>query len=394
MTSTTTTDKKEDLSEMNGKMMIQKCPDLASRFRGCMLGSLVGDCLGQPFEGEDRPISKSVLNSYFEKLHDSSLKVPYKAYTDDTAMTFSVAQSLINKNQFDPQDMAKKFVDEFYAHPRRGYGSNITDVFKALKRDDCKDPYGPGRLQFAGRGSYGNGSAMRIAPIALFCHSNSDEAMHIAYKSSLITHTNELGYNGAILQCLAIHKALHSDCTVPLDIDEFALYLQEKMASIEKNDEQHSNTMNSNIRGNGNSSSSQPRRSTVNVTKSSYVRKLQDMRHLLKTTSSASPDRVIDVLGHFVSAYGSVPTAIYSFLRSVKDHANGEDSLPGENAFQRAVHYAISLGGDTDTIASMAGSIAGAYYGYEAVSPALLAHCEAVQQAIDLADCLYQAVEK
>lgn len=34
--------------------------------------------------------------------------VPFKAYTDDTAMTFSVAQSLINKNQFDPQDMAKK----------------------------------------------------------------------------------------------------------------------------------------------------------------------------------------------------------------------------------------------------------------------------------------------
>jgi ADP-ribosylglycohydrolase len=33
---------------------------------------------------------------------------PYKAYTDDTAMTFSVAQSLINKNRFDPQDMAKK----------------------------------------------------------------------------------------------------------------------------------------------------------------------------------------------------------------------------------------------------------------------------------------------
>jgi len=326
-------------------------------------------------------------------LHDSSSKVPFKAYTDDTAMTFSVAQSLINKNQFDPQDMAKKFVDEFYAHPRRGYGSNITDVFKALKRDDCKDPYGPGRLQFAGRGSYGNGSAMRIAPIALFCHSNSDEAMHIAYKSSLITHTNELGYNGAILQCLAIHKALHLDCTVPLDIDEFALYLQEKMASIEKNDEQLSN-VNPNVRGSGNSTSSQPRRSTVNMTKSSYVRKLQDMRHLLKTTSSASPDRVIDVLGHFVSAYGSVPTAIYSFLRSVKDHANGEDSLPGENAFQRAVHYAISLGGDTDTIASMTGSIAGAYYGYEAVSPALLAHCEAVQQAIDLADCLYQAVEK
>ena len=256
-----------------------------------------------------------------------------------------------------------------------------------MKRDDCKDPYGPGRLQFAGRGSYGNGSAMRISPIALFCHSNSDEAMHIAYKSSLITHTNELGYNGAILQCLAIHKALHSDCTVPLDIDAFALYLQEKMATIEKN-EDHNSVL---LRG---GSSSQPRRSTLNVTKSSYVRKLQDMRHLLKTTTSASPDRVIDVLGHFVSAYGSVPTAIYSFLRSVKDHAAGQEALQGENAFQRAVHYAIGLGGDTDTIASMTGSIAGAYYGDKAVSPVLLAHCEAVGQAIDLADRLYQAVEK
>lgn len=58
---------------MSGKVL-RKCPDLASRFRGCMLGSLVGDCFGQPFEGEERPISKSVLNNYFEKLQDSSLK--------------------------------------------------------------------------------------------------------------------------------------------------------------------------------------------------------------------------------------------------------------------------------------------------------------------------------
>lgn len=34
-------------------------------------------------------------------------------------------------------------------------------------------------------------------------------------------------------------------------------------------------------------------------------------------------------------------------------------SFQAENEFQRTLHYAISLGGDTDTIASMAGSIAG-----------------------------------
>lgn len=65
------TSKSED--NMAGKFL-RKCPDMASRFRGCMLGSLLGDCLGQPFEGEERPISKSVLNNYFEKLQDSSIK--------------------------------------------------------------------------------------------------------------------------------------------------------------------------------------------------------------------------------------------------------------------------------------------------------------------------------
>lgn len=279
-----------------------------------------------------------------------------------------------------------RFVDEFYAHPRRGYGSSITDVFKALKREDCKDPYGPGRLQYAGRGSYGNGSAMRIAPVALFCHSNSEEAMHIAYKSSLITHANELGYNGAILQCLAIHKALHMDSSVSLDVDQFALYLHDKMATIEKNDEQP-NTLNS-LLSHGN----QPRRTTVNMTKSSYVRKLQEMRQLLKNPS-VSAERVVDVLGHFVSAYGSVCTAIYSFLRSVKEDSTATST---ESPIQRAIRYAISLGGDTDTIASMTGALAGAYYGHEAVPAALLAHCEAegVQRSIELAENLYQIVEK
>lgn len=71
-----TTETTESEEIMNGKTIVAgKCiPSLASRFRGCMLGSLIGDCLGQPFEGEERPISKSVLNSYFEKLHDSNLK--------------------------------------------------------------------------------------------------------------------------------------------------------------------------------------------------------------------------------------------------------------------------------------------------------------------------------
>lgn len=54
--------------------------------------------------------------------------------------------------------------------------------------------------------------------------------------------------------------------------------------------------------------------------------------------------------------------------------------------FRRTIQYAISLGGDTDTIASMAGAIAGAFYGIDVINPNLQKHCEFIQNTLDLAD--------
>lgn len=51
--------------------------------------------------------------------------------------------------------------------------------------------------------------------------------------------------------------------------------------------------------------------------------------------------------------------------------------LPQRTEFERIVIYAISLGGDTDTIASMAGAIAGAYYGQDSVTQRWRDLCEA-----------------
>jgi poly(ADP-ribose) glycohydrolase ARH3 len=64
--------------------------------------------------------------------------------------------------------------------------------------------------------------------------------------------------------------------------------------------------------------------------------------------------------------------------------------LQTDNPFRRTIQYAISLGGDTDTIASMAGAIAGAYYGYGAISDNLQKHCEAVEEFTEYADKLHK----
>jgi len=49
-------------------------------------------------------------------------------FSNDSAMTRSVAESLIEKRDLDIIDVAKRFVDNFYQEPHRGYGSGCMNV--------------------------------------------------------------------------------------------------------------------------------------------------------------------------------------------------------------------------------------------------------------------------
>lgn len=49
-------------------------------------------------------------------------------FTDDSAMTMSLAESLIEKKDIDLVDLAKKFVKSYYQEPQRGYGSGVVTV--------------------------------------------------------------------------------------------------------------------------------------------------------------------------------------------------------------------------------------------------------------------------
>ena len=82
-----------------------------------------------------------------------------------------------------------------------------------------------------------------------------------------------------------------------------------------------------------------------------YHEKLNRIQALL---SQPDRDKAIIELGNGIEAFNSVPTAIYSFLTQ-------------PDSFTQAVLYAISLGGDTDTIGAMTGAISGAYLGIESI---------------------------
>lgn len=83
-----------------------------------------------------------------------------------------------------------------------------------------------------------------------------------------------------------------------------------------------------------------------------------------------------------------------SFSNKIYPTTNRTDfvCLQTDNIFRRVIQYAISLGGDTDTIASMAGALAGAHLGADSINANILKHCEGVDMAVSLADELLDAV--
>lgn len=331
-----------------------------SKFRGSLLGVVLGDCLGSPYEGEYN-VSKVVLQRFFDKLTGPYFKAPIHQYTDDTVMTMCVAGSLIEKKEFDDKDLAKRFVSEFYRESKRGYGANIIEVFHKLRVQKFEAVWQPAREQFEGSGSYGNGGAMRIAPVALYFNNNYKEMLNIAKKCTELTHTHRLGVNGALLQCIAVHQSLFLNPMKPLDVKEFTNNLIIKVADIEKEnpglDFEDANP---------------------------YKKQLEAMEKLL-SQENVHDEEVETVLGTSIAALYSVPTAVYCFLRAQQPIPKIETNCP----FQRTIQYAISLGGDTDTIASMAGAIAGAFYGYDVINKNLLKHCEGSDKVTELADKLY-----
>ncbi|RCV64330.1 poly(ADP-ribose) glycohydrolase ARH3 [Methanophagales archaeon] len=298
--------------------------DVNAKFRGAMLGGAVGDALGAPVEGHPMEKVRSVYSRGWEMIHGR--------YTDDTEMMIGIAESLIANKGFNGADMALKFIRNY--NVKRGYGPGTKEVLRRIREGESWAE--ASEKLFGGKGSYGNGAAMRIAPVGLFYFDTTDMLWEIAYKTSNITHSHELGKAGAALQALAVALAVRGQK------EDMLLKLKE----VAKTD--------------------------------MYKGKVGKIKALLD--ESATEKMVISELGNGVAAFESVPTAIYSFLRA--------------GNFKDSVTYAVSLGGDTDTIGAMTGAISGAYYGEAAIPKAWVERLEDGEKGrgyiVKLADDLCQ----
>jgi ADP-ribosylglycohydrolase len=224
-----------------------------------MLGAIAGDIVG------------SVYENFRTKKKDFSLFTPFSTFTDDSVLTIAVADAILSSRDYG--QVIKSYARKY---PMRGYGAGFLRWMVT-----------PGNRPY---NSFGNGSAMRVGPVA-HAFSSEDVVLLEAKRTAECTHNHPEGIKGAEATALAVFMARSGS------------------------DKQ-------------------------------LIREAIENRfgyNLSRTVDDIRPTYQIDL-----TCQGSVPEAIIAFLDST--------------SFEDALRNAVSLGGDADTQACIAGAIAEAHY--------------------------------
>jgi ADP-ribosylglycohydrolase len=225
-----------------------------------LMGAISGDIIGSRFEAHPH---KSI---------DFELFTSDSRFTDDSVLTIAIADAILSGRSYEDS-----LLDYGRRYPRAGYGA----FFRQWLSSTHPRPYN----------SFGNGSAMRVSPVA-WGFGSVPEVLQEALRSAEPTHNHLEGIKGAQAVALAIYLAREGE-------DK------------------------------------------------------EDIRYELYRRFGYNLDFSIDQLRptyiYDITCQGTVPPALVAFFES--------------SSFEEAIRLAVSLGGDSDTLAAITGSIAEAYYG-------------------------------
>lgn len=307
-----------------------------------LLGVVVGDALGVPFEFKRRAdIDKSEINTM--KAY-GTYSQEAGTWSDDSSLTLCLAESLING--YDLKDMATKFIawkEESYWTAR----GNVFDIgwttsksitrLKGILRDKKYDDLE--FLKYSGdEQDNGNGSLMRIIPLLFFIKGKSiEEQFEIIRNVSALTHR----HIRAAMCCLIYLRMGEHILIGKNKEDAYAEVRSEIMSFWEKIDFAESEQQ-------------------------LFSRLIQsDIREVA----------LLDLRsGGYVME--SIEASIWCFLQ----FDNYEDT----------VVEAVYLGHDTDTTAAITGGLAGLYYGADNIPEHWIIAIARMEDIIDLGNRLHE----
>lgn len=189
-------------------------PTLRERVAGGLVGLLVGDALGVPYEfhpPEAIPAPGLIEFSPPEGFARSHAHVPPGTWSDDGAQALALLASLLERGHLDPDDLARRLV-AWYTQGYMAVDFTVFDVGTQTAKAVQRLMGGVRALEAGGAGERdnGNGSLMRVLPLALWHRGTDAELVHDAQLQSLVTHAHPRAQVCCALYCLWARRTLQS----------------------------------------------------------------------------------------------------------------------------------------------------------------------------------------
>ena len=283
-----------------------------------IMGVVVGDALGLPVqfsyreELEKDPVTDMIGYRTFD--------VPAGSWSDDSSLTFATLSSINDLDRIDSEDIMNRFVRWYEDGEYTPFGYAY-DIGCTCEEAICR--YGKFNYKecgCTGEFSNGNGSLMRIMPVCLFVYENvinsqmiEEEGIELIHEVSALTHAHLRSKMACGIYYFLVKRILQNPGLLPeglqAGIDDAVMFYHEHIG---------------------------------NLVQLSFYHRLMHLDEFKNV-----PVDKIESSGYVVD---SIEAAIWCLLNT--------------RNFKDCLLKAVNLGRDTDTIAAIAGGLAGLYYKY------------------------------
>eukprot|EP00301_Raphidiophrys_heterophryoidea_P002840 c11310_g1_i3.p1 GENE.c11310_g1_i3~~c11310_g1_i3.p1 ORF type:complete len:610 (-),score=118.29 c11310_g1_i3:95-1924(-) len=337
---------------------------MADKAIGCLVGCAVGDSVGAPLEflpAQDTPATYTCViteeGATYPKGWGNKFQLLPGQWTDDSSMALCIADSLLCIQAYSGSDIRTRFWSWWF----RGYnnafrksqtrsgsvglGGNISQSIFSMEPGVIPTP----RFQ-QNSDDAGNGSLMRLAPIAIFFHGDIEKCRMYARESSLTTHPGAIAREACALMAHIMARAITSDTsnvTIQKFLDEVTL---EYLELIKYEPAPEFEII---------------RRLILSAQSEESLERNWNWK-----SDSLQLNKTIARRGSFYNGYDV--SAGYFGSYSIDGLAMGLHAVYHTSSFTGALEHVVNMLGDCDTTAAIACQIAGAFYGFKAIPQSLL----------------------